>query len=427
MSFLQKHTYFLISVWGILLRILYAFWLGEDLLSGDAFYYVETAKSILAGENFLPEWPPALPYYLSIFGTIFGQSLWSWISAILLLYLIFNWVWIKTATLFLQEKWVQLGMFLFASMPAFIHYSVAPLSQLPIAILVLALVRLLYKGGPAWKMGSLVALGVLFRSGTFSLLPLFLIYLPLKKHPRDLLPFFLSFLFLIGLWQYKSWQMTDRFVWINDFNSFNLYVGNNEWTPDYKSWWLGSHDERANEDFAPYYRQLDSIGSLPIEQQSLAFSIEAVEHIKARPFKFLHRSLNRLRVFFAFDTYSGARIYPKNRIIGIVTLLIDGGIYCLLALGFLLALGRSQGMKIEQMNLMLISLILLFMLPYLLAFSHPSYHLPILPLYAIWGLRLWQEKGKKFLFEKLSIAHLLGIILFIFIQLEWLWQMKDSL
>ena len=345
----------------------------------------------------------------------------------LALYLLFNWAWKETATLFLKEKWVNVGALLFAIMPAFIHYSVAPLSQLPLAIVMLALIRLLYKNGASWKMGAWLALGVLFRSGTFSLLPLFLIYLPFKKNSREFLAFFLSFFVLIGIWQYKSWQMTDRFVWINDFNSYNLYVGNNPWTPDYKTWWLGSHDERGNEAFVEYYQQLDSIRALPVERQSLAFGLETAAYFESHPFKFIHRSLNRFRTFFTFDTYSGARIYPKNRTIGIVTLLIDGGIYCLLALGFILALGRTNTIRKNQMNYFLPALILLFILPYLLAFSHPTYHLPLIPIFALYSLSVWQEKGQKSWHIKPTFYRILGIVLFIFIQLEWLWHMKGSL
>lgn len=426
-GFHLQRAWIIISLFGLLLRILYALCLGEELLTGDAFYYVDTAKSILAGESYLPEWPPALPYYLSIFGAIFGKGLWSWVSGMLVLYLLFNWVWKETASLFLKEKWVQVGALLFAIMPAFIHYSVAPLSQLPIAIIVLVLISLLYKSGAAWKMGCCLALGVLFRSGTLSLFPLFLVYIPYKKNARDLLPFLLGFFVLIGSWQYKSWQMTDRFVWINDFNSYNLYLGNNASTPDYKSWWLGSHDERSNPVFTSYYQELDSVRALAVEQQSAAFGRLTFAYIKAHPLKFVQRSLNRFRTFFSFDTYTGARIYPRNRTIGIIVLLLDGGMYCLLALGCILALGRSSVMEESQMKFALPALIFLFLLPYLLAFSHPSYHLPLLPLFALYALSLWQEKGGKSLFEKLNIYHLTGIAVFIFIQFEWLWQMKGSL
>ncbi|MEO1214112.1 MAG: hypothetical protein AAFY45_11330 [Bacteroidota bacterium] len=412
---------------GLLLRVLYALWLGNDLLLGDAFYYVDTAKAILAGESYLPEWPPALPYYLSLFGAILGQSLWSWISAMLVLYLLFNWIWKEIASLFVKNKWVNVGAILFAIMPAFIHYSVAPLSQLPLAIIILALVGLLYKNGATWKMGALLAVGVLFRSGTFSLIPLFLIYIPIKKSSREFLPFFLGFFIFIGIWQYTSWKMTDRFVWINDFNSYNVYVGNNAWTPDYKTWWLGSHDERGNESFAEYYQQLDSMRALPIERQSLAFGLEATGYIESRPFVFVNRMANRFRTFFAFDTYSGARLYSRNRTIGIMTLLVDGVMYFLLAVGFILAIGRSHVMKQNQMNFILMSLLFLFMLPYLLAFSHPSYHLPFLPIFAIFGLSLWEENGAKSILQNLSYLHFLAIGFFIFIQLEWLWHMKGSL
>ncbi|MEM6803499.1 MAG: glycosyltransferase family 87 protein [Bacteroidota bacterium] len=427
MSFLRRHSWIWISALGIVVRLMYALWLGEELLSGDAFYYVDTAKSILDGESYLPEWPPALPYYLSIFGAIFGQGLWSWVFGMLFLYLLFNWVWKETASLFLKKKWVNLGMIVFALMPAFVHYGVAPLSQLPLAIIILALVHLLYANRRGWKMGLLLSIGVLFRSGTLSLFPLFLVYLLSKKHPREFFPFFLSFLVLIGIWQYKSWQMTERFVWINDFNSYNLYVGNTPWTPDYKTWWLGSHDERKNEKFTAYYSELDSIRSLPIETQSKVFGSRTFFYIRKDFGRFLYRSGNRLRCFLAFDSYTGARVYQKNKLIGLVALLIDASIYVFWGCFALLSLVKIRRAIFEQKFLcVILGLMLCFALPYVLAFAHPTYHFPLIPLLALLALKGIKQSGIQVLIQEFKYSHILILGIFFLIQLEWMWHMSTA-
>lgn len=427
MSFLQRHSWVWISVLGIIIRLMYAFWLGEELLTGDAFFYIDTAKSILAGESYLPEWPPALPYYLSVFGLLFGQSLWTWVFAMLLLYLFFNWVWKNTAALFLDKKWVNLGMLVFVLMPAFVHYSVAPLSQLPLAIIILALVYLLHKNGLAWQMGFLLSLGVLFRSGTLSLIPLFLIYFPVKKRSHDLVPFLLSFLFLIGIWQYKSWQMTERFVWINDFNTYNLYVGNNPWTPDYKTWWLGSHDERRNPEFQAYYQEIDSLRSLDIRVQSEAFASLALGHIQKEWPLFLLRGSNKFRAFFAFDTYTGARLYAKNRPLGLIAILIDGGIYVLFGCLAILSLVKKKPSVFEaDLLYLMLGIIFFYAIPYVLAFAHPTYHFPHIPLFVLFALKGIEEAGIKELSQKSKLSHTFVLSLFLFIQLEWIWHMSST-
>jgi len=396
------------------------------LLESDAGYYVQHAKDIIAGKYFKPEWPPGLSYWLAGFAWIFGQQLSSYVLAMLLLYLIFSLFLYKALGLFFDKKWALLGVAFFSLSPSFIHHSVTPLTQLPIAVCLLALVYFLLKQENGWKIGLCLALAILTRAGSLTLLPVVLGYLIYQKRYKSL-PGFLAVLFmLIGSWQYKSYQMTDRWVWINDFNSFNFYVGNNEYTPDYRTWWLGSHDERSNPEFLGYYTTLDSLQSLPIADRSEAFSVAAWTFIKKEPGMFFFRSFNRFRVFFAFDTYTGAVLIPGNRILGLICLMLDGGMFILLGIGFLLEIGQKS-FSLSRSYKLLLLFIIAYMAPYLLAFSHPTYHFPLSPLMAFFALEFFQKNEWRELFtRKFYLTHIL-LFFFFLIQIEWVWQMLDRL
>jgi len=117
--------------------------MGADLFANDAIYYVEEAQLLLDTGQTTLYWPPALIYLLAAWGWIFGLSWGSCMSFMLLWYIAFD-VLLRKAD---RGLWPS---YLFALFPVFIHHSVAPLTQLPVAVCLLTLYLLSRSKTSAW-------------------------------------------------------------------------------------------------------------------------------------------------------------------------------------------------------------------------------------------------------------------------------------
>ncbi len=125
--------------------------------------------------------------------------------------------------------------------------------------------------------------------------------------------------------------MTGRFVFINNANSQNIFYGNNPWTPLYRTWWYGSHKEPG--DMPPEFEAaMTQINHGDPRQRDALFVKTAMDHIKARPDLFLLRSVNRVRVFMGFDTFTSAQVARSNKKLGALVLAIDAGLYLLVTM-----------------------------------------------------------------------------------------------
>ncbi|MFK7924304.1 MAG: hypothetical protein AB8H47_20270, partial [Bacteroidia bacterium] len=272
---------------GLLLRLIYGLWMGEGLFSGDAIYYVEEAQKLLqTGETSL-YWPPALIYLLAAWAWVFGLSWGSCMAFMLLWYVALD-------RLLYLCKPVPWPRYLFALFPVFIHHSVAPLTHLPVAVCLLSL-YLLYRRQANWQSGLisgfLLGLGVLFRAGTAAVLGGLL----LRRTLGFIVGLSLGLLLLIGTWLGIASTQGERFVHVNTANAYNFYLGNNPWAPDYKGWWLGSHNETENPAYQAFYTERDSILSLEAPEQELAFRERALSYISNNPGRFVYRVWQRFK------------------------------------------------------------------------------------------------------------------------------------
>jgi len=462
------HIYALLLIGGLFIRLLYAYHFSDHLFEGDAAYYLHDAKNLLRGENYLPYWPPALPYLVAVTMKAFGHAEAAFIGMMLLIYVCFSYMLFDLTKKLLNERLAYLAMCIFAIYPAFIHHSVAPLSQLPAALFLLGTFwsywhyQSMRKNYLLLLMGGFLALLILTRPSAiflgFILSAIFLGSPLLGRHifPRvkKLLLVGILPIILIGSWQIKAWKMTGHLLWINEANSKNFFIGNNAYTPLYKSWWLGSQDERNNPHFQGYYELRASIEALPTDTQNRAWSKEAWNHILSRPDLFLIRALSKVRTFFAFDTYVAGSWWTVNQGVAIALLLIDASCYIFLGLTAIWGIFSSAIAERHKMiwfsdNLgepsrlsnsrriiprgisvifarepMILGLfILAYAFPYFIAFSHPNYHLPIMPLVAVFsGYFLYGRSRAQLLIflKQLNWKCWLASAIFILIQIEWI-------
>lgn len=207
-------------------------------------------------------------------------------------------------------------------------------------------------------------------------------------------------------------------------NERNFFLGNNPYTPLYKTSHLASQKlDSLPPATADYLRQV--YGEHPHSPETrAAMQREALSYIKAHPGATLLRTFNRLRAFWGFDYQLSAettklRAWPAWKA-GLMLLFEAGGyvLVTLLALTGLFLAG--PGWRAFVLPLLLV---LGYQAPYLLAFAAPTYHFPVIPLlFPLAGLALarltespagvWRELRGRW-------APLLAVLAFLYVQAEF--------
>jgi 4-amino-4-deoxy-L-arabinose transferase-like glycosyltransferase len=432
----------------LLLRLAFLFVTAGSPLRSDPLEYYSMARQLMAGLPFEPYWPPGLPLFLSPFLALFGTSMLVARVAMLVPYLAFAWLLHRMLASWGSRRAANLSLFVFAVFPNFILHSLTPLTQLPVAFLLLAATWLGLRvlRSPAMGPGLLwgIVLGVLplFRPAAAPLVLVLpaLVYLKSRRPGVPLLSIAVAAA-ILGVWLIKAHDLSGRFVAINSANARNHYLGNNEWTPLYRTWWFGSH--RQEEEGVPtaFIERRDELEALPPEVREGAYRAEAWSHIKSHPGLFVLRSVNRCCAFFAFDTFTGSYLRRHSTL---QSPLLLGGLLALDAVLSVALLGfgwlglvslRGRG-DLGQLSGTAWLVGGLYALPYFFSFSHPTYHFPILPLVAISALlyvdRLWSRSEvpggppiRQALRQAIAwrggngAAAGLGLIVLALIQVEW--------
>jgi 4-amino-4-deoxy-L-arabinose transferase-like glycosyltransferase len=211
-------------------------------------------------------------------------------------------------------------------------------------------------------------------------------------------------------------------------NEMNLFLGNNPFTPNYKTWHLGGNVAKAMH--IPGYKEyLASFESRPDRRSAMVH--EAIRYIRQRPDLFLLRTVNRIRAFWGFDHIAAATVrggWPQcGKLRPLICLAVEGGGYCftmlLVICGFFLV---SPATMAKKDALLLVAVVLAYQLPYTLSFAYSIYHFPVMGLlFPFAGLSLekaWRErgtfwqsiKGRKWLWIALAV--------FVLMQLEYACQ-----
>ena len=414
----------------VLVRIAYGKFLLADHWPGDASWYMEAAQALVEKGWADPYWPPGLPHLLAG-GLVLGIGH-HWLGMVISLGLWVLFFYVLRTVVFSRgnssKGWWLKAIFLLY--PAFIHQSVVPLTYLPVAILLLMAWQWMAGswGGNPWKegtgLGLVLGLMVLFRAASMVMLPVILLGYAWNRGQWKsmILPGVIA-LTMIGLWESRIYQQEERWVMVNTANSYNFYLGNNDWTPDYKTWLLGSEDFQHHPDYSAFYQEIDSVRALPATSQEEAFRTLAWDHIQSHPVEFLIRAGSRLATLMSFDTLAGATMYKQSKGWGIILLLMDA--LCYVALLLMAWHGWSGKKWHSRERFLWLALVAAYILPYLMAFAHPTYHLPLLGLFA------WSAfRGDKFSWAQLkdrSIWSWLLLAVLMSFQVLWLVNMVGEL
>jgi hypothetical protein len=432
---------------GLALRLLVLESLRDVPLRADASIYFAMALQLLRGESFEPYHPPGLSFLLLPAHALFGDSERVARAAMIA-------IWLATSLLLRAQtralagpRAANLAVACFALYPTCIWLSVEPLTQLPTAACLLAIAWLAPALVTRPRIRSAVALGLatgelaLIRPSALPFLLAVPIYLAARgAGARAAGVTFAVGALCVGAWLADARAMTGRFVAINDANSLNFFIGNNAYTPLYKTWWFGSH-AAGERDVPEAYSVLErEIAGLPPAGREARYRAEALSHIAARPDLFALRTFNRVRVYFALDSSTAGwlRLYGLVGTAGAIAVIAAEALFYLAFVsGALLACLAPPG-DAERRERLAVAVVagLLYALPYFVAFSHPTYHFPVvaLALSLAAGLvenvarepdpgplaRLWAAPSRR-------LWALAGFAALALIQLEWLARNADRL
>lgn len=167
---------------------------------------------------------------------------------------------------------------------------------------------------------------------------------------------------------------------ISTNNERNLFLGNNRFTPDYKTGHLG---QRSVEEL-PADVRVYLLGFYERPDARKAMQREAVDYMRGHPLRTLYRIANRARAFWGFD-YLATRVVQQHaqgrlKQAAPVLLALEAGTFvATMALAACAIVALRASMR-RGFGLWLGALVLAYQIPYLIAFSAGTYHFPVMGL-----------------------------------------------
>ncbi len=181
-------------------------------------------------------------------------------------------------------------------------------------------------------------------------------------------------------------------------NERNFFLGNNRFTPDYKTSHLGQRSLAELPTATQEY--LASVYAQPEPRQAMVH--EALAFIRENPGRTLRRTFNRTLSFWGFD-YLSSRLVPQQTKLGklrsFAVLAGEAGTYLLVMILAIVALVNAEARSrfSPRAQGILIATTLAYALPYSIAFSGGTYHFPVmglvLPFAAVGATFVWETKS----------------------------------
>lgn len=425
-----------------------AYWIVHDTpLHSDALSYTLVAERLSTVEHFDPFWPPGLSLYLVASETVFGAlgtSVAVARASMLPFFFLLAWLLYRILIQTAGRLSANLALIALNVYPMLTLYSLTPFTPLPVACLLLLALWVIARAtvGSVITRTLLLALALallpLFRASALvlsALLPAMLWWR--TRRWRDLWIPYLAVAVALGLWLAKAHDLAGRFVPVNTANVRNFYLGNNPWTPLYRTWWFGTHSSAESGADPAFIEKRMAIDALPHGERDATFRREALAHIAARPDLFVLRTLNRIRAFFAFDILTAGYVrkyHPPGSVLVLAAIVgLDAILFLgVTALAWLMLL--SPLLSLLQVRLVRFGWLfgILYALPYFFSFSHPTYHFPLVPLLAVGAFAVFvrgdgnASPGFRVMLaspfragRRRQLAAIAGLLLLAGIQVEW--------
>ena len=166
-------------------------------------------------------WPPALPYYLSVWHIIFGSSELISRVAMLPLFLVFSFFLYRLSNIYFNRRAGNISLLIYALYPTAILHSLEPLTQLPMALGLLAMLYFSTVSASKFKQIAMMALGltlginILIRASSALLIPIAIraIYIKQKSLWNLFIPLIIPAL-IVSLWLLKAYNFTGLWTYL---------------------------------------------------------------------------------------------------------------------------------------------------------------------------------------------------------------------
>jgi hypothetical protein len=162
-------------------------------------------------------------------------------------------------------------------------------------------------------------------------------------------------------------------------NERNFFLGNNPYTPDYKTSHLGQRSlEELDVETRAY---LESFYARPDERSAMQNA--AIDYVVHHPARTTLRTINRATSFWGFDYLASREIqnwrgWSAARTLPLLAL--EGASYLAVAALAIVTLFALRDAGRPEWRWWLVALALGYELPYAVAFSGGTYHFPVVPL-----------------------------------------------
>ncbi len=430
----RQSIHFIVAL-AVLLRISALAFLAREPLAGDDTLYHDFAVRALNGSSIYPLVPPAVGYYLAAVYRLFGMSPLVARASILPLAVGFLYALYAVAVRFAGRKSANLLALVFAIYPLQVLCSVEPITELPASLFLVISLLLVLKicSQPRTNqfalLGLVLGLLILTRPSALPmlvLLPVFLIF----RSRKWLASALVAVIPILMIASYISivYRSTGHLVMINFSSTQNLFLGNNAYTPLYRTWWFSTHDTNLP---AGYQALNAEIMSRPWYEQNALYRQFALQSIASRPGLFVVHTFSRMRTYFAFDSYSGSLLlnrYYASRTLAFAAIALDASLYLLIAFSAILFLSTvTRASERYWPTITVLAVLAMYAGPYFISVSHPIYHYPIVPLMGILAAAWWSDilesrgrLARAFLGRRTrQIGMAFALVLFAYIQVEY--------
>ncbi len=434
--FQSRWTFLVILLLGLAIRLAVVVAADGPVESGISDEMVASAQRFLDGDMTDPYRPPGLALYLASFFSLFGDSPATAAAAMLVLHVLLTVLVYVLGSALADRRAGNIAALLVAMTPSLVLLSVSTQAYLLVATALAAGVYLTLLSqariGPVLALAGGVAFGIAVLAEPFVIV-LALIwpgYLLIRRHrPVTAVLSLVGVLTVVGVWAVQVHRETDRWVFVNHDWGKTIFLGNNEWTPMYRTTYLGS----ARPDF-PGFDDLEDLAAVyeqhPLPAQMELFRDHGFRHIADRPDLFALRIASRLRSLAGFQTLGGATTQGQtgSNIKGYGVMALDALVWAVVALGTVyLFMLPSPGPGHAARSLG--RLIVLFAVPYWLFYAHGNHHLAIMPIMAVLtGVAVARRSLVSIAGPAKARGRWLAAIVllaFVFVQIEWAyWNMQ---
>lgn len=438
----SRWTFVAIVVLGLALRLVVWAVAGESLGGGAAEANGKVAVRFAGGEMFDDRWhpyhPPGLSLYLAVFYRLFGADDVVTTAAMLALYVVLCLVVYGLASMVMDRLAANLAALVVAITPSLVVLSLSTQASLLVAAALVGgaalTLRASGRGAPLVAGCAGVLLGVAVLAEPYAILAALVwpaVVLLRRRQPLSAAVALVGVLVVVGGWSMNIHHRSQHWVFVNHGLGKRVFLGNNEWTPLYRTWWLTS-DRTGMSGFDDFEAVADEYETHALPEQMNLFGDHGFRHMADRPDLLAVRILARVRGFFGFHTLAGAIAADKaSGPTGMALIGLEAAGWSLVAMAaaalFFLPPMRNGGYDAARW---LGALVVLFAAPYWLFLAHANDHLAVLPVIGILGavaVSRWAEGPRRISAEALAgrrrkLLAVVVMIVFVAIQAEWAWM-----